>query len=104
MMTLRVSWPSNLCNASRSRDCDSVRDVGGIEGSGDLGVQVDAVDDDDHRRVPELRMQAQLLRREDHQQRFARALKVPDQALSDVSVDNTLDDLVGGLVLLVASR
>ena len=48
------------------------------------------------------RMQAQLLRGEDHQQRLARALEVPDQALLGLAGDDALDDLVRRLVLLVA--
>ena len=48
-------------------------------------------------------VQAQLLRGEHHQQRLARALEVPDQALLGVAGQHALDDLVGGLVLLVAA-
>ena len=81
---------------------DQVRHVGGVEGARDLGVEVDAVDHDQHGRVPERRMQPQLARREHHQQRLARALEVPDQALLRVAGHDALDDLVRRLVLLVA--
>ena len=81
---------------------DQVRRVGGVEGAGDLGVEVNAVDHDHHGRVLERRMQAQLAGRKEHQQRLARALEVPDQALLRVPGHDALDDLVGALVLLVA--
>ena len=55
--------------------------VRGVEGARDLAVEVDPVDDDHHRRVPERRVQPQLPGGEEHQQRLARALEVPDQAL-----------------------
>lgn len=45
--------------------------VGGVEGSGDLGIEVDAVDDDQDRRVGELGHRPQLHRGEHHQQRLA---------------------------------
>ncbi len=64
---------------------DQVGDVGGVEGGADLGVQVDAVDHDQHGGVAQGRLQAQLLGGEDHQQRLARALEVPDQALCGAS-------------------
>jgi hypothetical protein len=47
-------------------------------------------------------VQPKLLRRENHQERFSRPLEVPDQALPRVACENALDDLVGGLELLVA--
>ncbi len=81
---------------------DEVRRVGGVEGARDLAVEVDPVDDDHHGRVLERRVQAQLPGREEHQQRLARALEVPDQALLRVAGDDALDDLVRALVLLVA--
>ena len=59
-----------------------VRHVGGVESRADLRVEVDAVDDDEHRRVPERGLQAKLLRGEDHEQRLAGALEVPDEPLS----------------------
>ena len=53
--------------------------------------------------LPSLRVQPQLLRGEDHQQRLAAALEMPDQALLRVALDHAVDDLVGGVVLLVAA-
>ena len=47
-------------------------------------------------------MQAQLARREEHQQRLARPLKMPDQALLWMSGHYAFDDLVHAVVLLVA--
>ena len=82
---------------------DQVGDVGGIEGGADLGVQVDAVHHDQHGRVVQGSLQAQLLGGEDHQQRLARALEVPDQALAGIAGQHALDDLVGAIVLLVAA-
>ena len=65
-------------------------------------VEVDAVHHDHHRRVLQRRVQPQLLRGEEHQQRLAGSLEVPDEALLRVAGDDALDDLVRGLVLLVA--
>ena len=48
-------------------------------------------------------MQPQLLRGEHHQQRFARALKMPDQTLLGIAGQRPLDNLVRGFVLLVAA-
>ena len=61
---------------------DQVGDVAGVEGGADLRVQVDAVDHDQHGGVAQGGLQAQLLGGEDHQQRFAAALEVPDQSLA----------------------
>ena len=69
----------------------------------DLGVEIDPVHHDQHRGVLQRRMQPQLLRGEDHQQRLARPLEVPDQPLLRPPGDDPLDDLVGALVLLVAA-
>ena len=73
---------------------DEVRHVGGVEGARDLAVEVDPVDHDQHGRILERRVQPQLARGEEHQQRLARALEVPDQALLRVAGDDALDDLV----------
>ena len=80
---------------------DHVRHVGHVERGRDLRVEVHAVDDDQHRRAAELRVQAQLLGPEDHQQALARALKMPDQPSLDPPGHHALDDLVRRLVLLV---
>ena len=79
-----------------------VRRTGRVESAGDLRIEVDPVDHDDYRRVPERRMQSQLARREQHQQRLAGALEVPDQALLRMAGDHPLDDAVRRLDLLVA--
>ena len=47
-------------------------------------------------------MQTQLAGGEEHQQRLARTLEVPDQALLRVAGDYAFDQLVRALVLLVA--
>jgi hypothetical protein len=73
------------------------------EGAGDLAVEIDPVHHDQHRGVLQAGMHAQLLRGEHHQQRLARALEVPDQALPRVARQHALDDLVRRLVLLVAA-
>ena len=73
------------------------------ERAGDLAIQVNAVHHDQHCGVLQARMHAQLLRGKDHQQRFARALEVPDQALPGVARQHALDDLVGRFKLLVAA-
>src|SRR5690606_33118907 len=44
---------------------DQVGDVGSVEGGADLGVQVDAVDDDEHSGVTQGRLEAHLLRGKD---------------------------------------
>ena len=82
---------------------DHVRHVGGVERGGDLRVEVDAVHHDDHRGVAQLRVHPQLLRGEDHQQRLAAALEMPDQPLLRVALHHALDDLVRGEILLVAA-
>ena len=82
---------------------DHVRDIGGVEGGGDLGVQVDAVHHDHHRGVAELAMHPQLLRREHHQERLARALEVPDQTLLGIALNHAGHHQVSALVLLIAA-
>ena len=67
-----------------------------------VSVEVDSVDDDQHGGIAQFRVQPQLLRGEHHQQRLARSLEVPDQALLDLTFDHSLDDQVRALVLLVA--
>ena len=47
-------------------------------------------------------MQAELACGKEHQQRLARALEVPDQALAGLARDNALDDLVDAVDLLIA--
>ena len=47
-------------------------------------------------------MESKLLGGEHHQQRLARALEVPDEALAWLAGDDPLNDVVCGLVLLVA--
>ena len=47
--------------------------------AGDLRVEVNAIHHDDDCGIVELRMQPRLLRGEDHEQRFAAALKMPDE-------------------------
>ena len=49
-------------------------------------------------------MLAEFLRGKDHEQRFTRTLKMPDQPLFDVARNDTLDNLIGGLVLLIAAN
>ena len=78
-----------------------VRRVGRVESAGYLRVEVDPVDHDDHRRVSQRWMQPQLARREQHQQRLAGTLEVPDQALLGVAGDDPLDNAVRRLDLLV---
>ena len=57
-----------------------VRVVAGVEVVGELRLQVAPVHHDQHRGVVERRVPAQLLAGEDHRERLARALRVPDQA------------------------
>ena len=78
-----------------------VRRIGRVESAGYLRVEVDPVDHDDHRRVSQRRMQPQLARREQHQERLAGTLEVPDQALLGVAGDDPLDNAVRRLNLLV---
>jgi len=47
---------------------DSVRHIGGVEGGCDLCVEIDPVDDDEHRWVMQILVKAELLRGEDHEQ------------------------------------
>jgi hypothetical protein len=82
---------------------DQVGDVGGVEGGADLGVEVDAVNDDEHGRVAQGGLQAQFLGGKDHQQAFAGALEVPDEPLFGRPAEHALDDFVGAFVLLVAA-
>ena len=63
-----------------------VRHVGGVEGGGDLSVEVDAVHHDYHGGVAQLRVHPQLLRGEDHEERLAAALEMPDEALLRVAL------------------
>ena len=60
MMILRASWREQVSSSLARLGLDQVGDVGGVEGGADLGVEVDAVDHDEHRRVPQRRLQAQL--------------------------------------------
>ena len=103
MMILRVSWRSRVSSSCARFGFDQVGDIGGVEGGADLGVQVDAVDDDQHGGIAQGGLQAQLLGGKDHQQGFARALEMPDQPLARVAGQHALDDLVGAVVLLVAA-
>ena len=103
MSTFRTSCAEQRLQFLPRGHADHVRHVGGVERGGDLRVEVDAVHHDDHRGVAELRVQPQLLRGEDHQQRLAAALEMPDQALLRVALHHALDDLVRGVVLLVAA-
>ena len=82
---------------------DQVGHIGGVEGGRDLRVEIDPIDDDQHGRVLHV-VHAQFLRGEDHQQRFARSLKMPDEALLHPTGDHALNDLIGGLILLVSGR
>src|SRR6185295_12981844 len=84
-------------------NADHVRHVGGVEGGGDLCVEVDSVHYDDHCGIAELRMKTELLRREDHQQGFAATLEMPDQTLLRIALHYSVNDLVGGDVLLVTA-
>jgi len=56
--------------------------VGG-DVAGDLRVEVNAIHHDDDCGTAKLRMQPQLRRGEDHEQRFAAALKMPGETFSD---------------------
>jgi len=82
---------------------DEVGDVGGVEGGADLGVEVEAIHHDEDGGVAQAGLQAQFLGGEDHQQRFARALKMPDESFFACAPEHALDDLVGAFVLLVAA-
>jgi hypothetical protein len=83
---------------------DQIGDIGGMEGSADLGIQVDAVDHDQHGGVAQRGLHAQLLGGEHHQQRLAAALKMPDQALFGSALQHAPHDGIGGFVLLVAAH
>ena len=80
-----------------------VGDVGRVECSGDLRIQVDTVHHDDDRGASQLWMHAKLQSGEDHQQRLAATLEMPDQAFLRIPGDYAGNDLVGGEVLLVAA-
>ena len=82
---------------------NQIGNVGGVEGGADLRVQVDAVHGDDHGGVAQARLHAQLLRGEDHEQRFARPLKMPDQPFLGRAGQHALHDAVGPIVLLIAA-
>ena len=82
---------------------DEVGDIGGVECGADLGVEVNPIDDDQHGGVVQGRVEAQFLGGKDHQQAFARTLKMPDQSLFGLAGQDALDNGVGGLVLLVAA-
>ena len=73
------------------------------EGTGDLTIKIDPIHHDQHGGILQAGMHAQLLRGKDHQQRFARTLEVPDQALPGIARQHALDDLVGRFKLLVAA-
>ncbi len=85
------------------RHPDHVRHVRCVEGRTDLRVQVDPVHHDQHRRIAQPRVRAELLRGENHQQALAAALEMPDQALLRIASHHTSDHLVRRLVLLVAA-
>ena len=95
--------PEQLLQLLAGGHADHVGHVGGVEGGADLGVEIDAVHHDDDRGVAECGVQSQLLRREDHQQRLATALEMRDEALLRVTPHDAGDDLVGGVVLLIAA-
>ena len=82
---------------------DEVGDVGSVEGGADLRVEVEAVYDDEDGGVAQVWLQAQFLGGEDHQQGFARALKMPDESFFGLSAEHALDDFVGAVILLVAA-
>jgi hypothetical protein len=68
-----------------------VRNVCPGEGAGDLRIEIDPVHHNQHCRVLQARMHAQLLRGKNHQQRLAGPLEVPDQALFGVARQHALD-------------
>ena len=80
-----------------------VRHVGGIEGGGDLCVQVDAVHHNQYGGIAQFRVHPQFQRGKDHQQRLAAALKMPNQPLFRISCHHAVHDLVGGEILLVTA-
>ena len=82
---------------------DQVGNIGGVEGGADLRVEVEPVHHDDDGRVAQRACHAQFLRGEDHQQGFARALKMPDESLFGYAIEHALDDFVCAFVLLVAA-
>ena len=51
MMILRTSCASSCCSFVAGFGLLQIGDVGGVEGAGDLGVEVDAVHHDQHRGV-----------------------------------------------------
>ena len=77
--------------ASRARDSeippgrcgDHVRHVGGVERGGDLGVEIDAVDHDDHRGIAELGMRGGACAPRTPSGGSFRTLEVPDEPLAD---------------------
>ena len=54
MMILRAPWRQQLLQLSAAVGRDQIGHVDGVERAGDLGVQVDPVDHDQHRRVGQL--------------------------------------------------
>ncbi len=68
-----------------------------------LGIQVDTVHHDHDRGVAQVAVHAQLPRREDHPQRLARAMEMPDQAFLRETFDHPRNDQVGALILLIAA-
>ena len=80
-----------------------IGNIGGVKGGADLGVQVNAIYGDDDGGVFEIPLHPQLLGGKDHEQRFARALKMPDQPLFGVARQHALHNLVAGVILLVTA-
>src|SRR5262249_19009999 len=77
--------------------------IGRVECGTDLRVKVDAVDDDQHNWIAECRLQPELLRGKDHEERLPRALEVPDQPFPRLAGEHALHDEVCCLVLLVTT-
>ena len=80
-----------------------VRHVGGVEGGGDLGVQVNAVHHDHDRGIAQAGVHPELLGGKNHEERLAAALEMPDESLFRIAFDHACDDLVGGEILLVTA-
>src|SRR5690606_38602154 len=69
-----------------------------------LRVEIDPVDDDHQRWVPERGMEHDLSSSEKHQQGLTRPLEVPDQSLLRITGYDPFHDQIGPLVLLVPSN
>ena len=101
IMILRVSTASSACVVCRVVAPIMFGMSATLKVAVILSVQVDAVHHDHHRGIAQMAMHPELLRREHHQQRLARSLKMPDQAFFGRAMDNAVHNQIGGFILLI---